>query len=661
MYQKRDSSDSSRKFSAIFSNKKGQVTIFIILGILLLLAVALIIVLQKEVLTFERKELVPLERGPVESFVTNCLKIVTNEALFLMGQQGGFIQLPQAIAADANLHLKTSPFTAVPYWAYGEVKDAPSLEDLKNRLDQHIEQNLPVCVLSSQAFKEAYDLVERSPAASDTAIADKKILFKVDWDIQVKNKQGEIVTELRAFALESPVRLKAIRELAVKIIERELREFKFEDLAQDLLALEHPDVPLVGTEFSCSEKRWRVNEVKQGIKDLLRVNFRELKVKGTEFVNFPEELPYYENHYIWDLEDSLPRPDLSARFAFEDNYPFTFEVTPRSGQFLKSSQLGNKNELISVLCLQNWKFVYTLNFPVLIEVTDETTGYTLKLGSTVHLKNNVPDRSGTLVTRKTTYFDTFDDDEFCRDARIPMAIKTYELAQNPQTGVNIREPLPNVDIEYHCLKFSCNMGTTQYDYRSLGDVAAYKTNFPYCSSAVIRGNKDGYKDGIARTPSINNQEIELNLVPLKLIPANNIKVVKHALKRSQVLGPAEDLEEGEMALVSIKFRENASLPPLHEATLVKSPELDEQITAEDKLALLAKATFTYDLEISLLDGEAITGGYKGKWLVPWEVLQAAQAITFHMVSESGLSETEQLELFLNLEQSSINVPLPEIK
>ena len=657
MYKKRDSSDTSRY---IFT-KKGQITIFIILGILLLLAVALIIALKKEIVTFERTELLPLQRGPVEQLVTSCLEIVTKEALLIMGQQGGFIQLPQPIAADANLHLKTSPFTAVPYWAYGEIKDTPALQDLKNRLDQHIEQNLAVCDLSSQPFKETYDLLALTPVHADTRLVDKKILFNVDWEIQVKNKQGELVTELKKFNAESPVKLKSIHDLAVKIIERELRELKLEDLTQDLIALDSSQVPLFGTEFSCKEKKWRVDEVKQGIKDLLRVNLRQLKVQGTEFVEFPEELSYYENHYVWNLEDpTLDNLDLSVQFTFEENYPFTFEVTPRSGQYLKSNQLGNKNILVSALCLQTWKFVYNLDFPVLIEITDETTGYTFKLGTTVHLRNNIADRSGTGITRKTTYFDTFDDEEFCKDSNIPMIVKTYELIENKQTGVYDQRDLSGVDISYTCLKYSCDIARTEYDYRGRG-YSGLIANFPYCAGGILRGKKEGYKENFARVVTAANREIELVLSPLKEIPVNNVQVVKHTLNSNNLPSAAKPLDKNEIALVTIKFRQNETLPVSHEATFIKSADLDSQLTADDKVSLLAKADFTYDLEINLLEDETIKGGYKGKWSVPWDLLQNAQEITFHVLSEQGLSETEQFQLFLGLEESSKIIPLPEIK
>ncbi len=656
MHQKRD----SRGKAKLFSCKKGQVTTFIIIGILLIFAVGVIIALQQQVVTFGKQEIVPVERGSVESFVSHCLEIVSNEGLFLMGQQGGFIQVPSPIANDANLHLKTSPFTFIPYWAYGEIADIPSIKDLQDRLNRHIEENLGRCVLSTPAFQENYVLKEQSPVLADTKIVDQKIIFAVDWNIQVKDQNGEIVAELLHFSVDSPIRLKAVRDLAAAIVNRELRQLKLEDLTQDLLALEHPDVPLFGTAFSCSEKRWRIDTVRQGIKNLLKTNIPQLKIKETEFVSFPKELTYYQNHYLWDLEDDVLHPQLSAKFSFEDNFPFTFEVTPRSGQYLTSNQIGGQNDLTSALCLQTWKFVYNLEFPVQIEITDETIGYTLKLATTVHLKNNIADRSATTFTKRSTYFDTYGDDQYCSDATIPMTVKTYELVENSQTGAYNRWPLSGVDLKYNCLRYSCDMGKTQYGYAGLGHVAAFKTNFPYCSGAILRGTKENYKENYVLLASRAEQEIELNLLPLKVIPLNKIKVVKHTFRNNRV-GISQEMDQQEVALITLKFRPNETMPPVHEVTAVKSPAIGEQFTVQDTLALLGKADFTYDLEINLLEDEAIVGGYNSKWNVPWSLLESAQEITFHVLAEEGLSENEQFQLFLDLPAKSQLIPLPEIK
>ncbi|HLC52692.1 MAG TPA: hypothetical protein VJI98_05600 [Candidatus Nanoarchaeia archaeon] len=664
MYKKRDSSAKSSFFSVkqlLLRDKSAQVTIFIILGLLLILTMAIILTFQREIVTFGDKEVQPTEQSGVENFVTSCIKLITDEALFLIGSQGGYINVPAGIANDVSLHLRTSPFTVIPYWAYGENTNIPSLNDIKNRIDVHLEDNLPSCVLGTGAFQQAYDLVERSEVRADTNFLDRKILFHVDWDIEVRDKTGIVISNLKNFAVESPIKFKLLHDLASKIVESEMRDLKLEDITQDLLALEHPQVPLAGTEFTCSDKTWPVSKVRETVKDMLRVNLRELKIAGTEFVEFPEELPYYQNHYVWELDNDFRVRDASVQFTFENNYPFSLDVRPRSGEILKSSQLGGSNPLVSALCLQTWKFVYDISFPVVVETIDETTGYRLKYGLTVHLKRNYPDRSDQAYEAPNIILDTFSDSEFCADARIPMTVRTFEIVENKQTGVFSREPLDEVEIKYVCLRYSCDIGRTIKGFDGQGATAAYKTNFPYCAGAVIRGSKEGYKENYVQTVSRNNAEIELSLTPLFNFPAKNIKVVKHELTRSGTLGPAEELKQDETVLIQLKFQENSSLPPLHEIDFVISPSFDTKFSEENKIPFLGKADFTYNLNINLLSGEAITGGYKGTWTVPINQLESAQEIVLHVINTKSTGLDQQLDLFAGLDAYSRLAPKPELR
>jgi hypothetical protein len=94
---------------------------------------------------------------------------------------------------------------------------------------------------------------------------------------------------------------------------------------------------------------------------------------------------------------------------------------------------------------------------------------------------------------------------------------------------------------------------------------------------------------------------------------------------------------------------------------------------------LAKANFVYNLEINVFKIERVEklgttgvvetsgektqfiGGYKTKWLVPWEKLNHADEIIFHVLKAKSASKDDQLELMLGLEENSNSLPIPEIK
>ena len=99
--------------------------------------------------------------------------------------------------------------------------------------------------------------------------------------------------------------------------------------------------------------------------------------------------------------------------------------------------------------------------------------------------------------------------------------------------------------------------------------------------------------------------------------------------------------------------------PVHEVTLVKSSQSDQTITKKQKLEFLAKADFTYDLDITVLNGENLIGGYKSNWTASWESLASAKDVTFHVLSKENADEEAMFELFLGLEQNSLYSPKPE--
>ncbi len=661
------------RVSSRFKSKKAQITVFIILGILMLLALTLVIVLKKEIITFKSDEVIPTEKGKVENFITTCMDKIGDEALFKIGIQGGYVEVPEDLT-DASVSLIISPMNVIPFWANGMDTNIPSQLQIKDRIDEYMVDNLRPCLFEMEAFQEAYDLIEKSDLTSDTQIVDKQVIFKVHWDVEINNKAGEVVSEVINHQTESPIKLKRVRDLAERITLRELDSLKLEDITQDLIALEHPSVPVAGIELSCSKKTWNIKDVEDTLMNMLRVNIKQLKVKGTEIIDFPDVyypeledgLTYYENHYLWDLGADYNVPDTSVMFNFDSTYPYIFGVTPASGKKMKSSQLGGGG-VLSFICIQNWKFTYDLIYPVLIRVRDETTGYDFNFAFTVHLLQNLPNR-GQKTSRPSYLLPTQTGEDYCKVRNIPMNVKTYEFVENGE-GVSYREDLGDVNLTFSCLRYACEIGTTEYDFNNLG-YAGITTGFPYCVGGILRGIRGDYKENWVRVVTAPDKEVELDLTPLISIPLEKIKVVKHELpiySGLPVVGPPKELNKNDMALIKLKFSgtNNTEKELTHEINFVDSKEFDKSLKEKGSIELLANADFSYNLEINVINEEEFIGGYKGKWTIPWskltEVATGTSELIFHVYSKENPSEDEMLELMLGMEENSLNIPLPEIK
>ncbi len=659
MYKKREKIDICSSISIFIPSKQGQVTIFIILGLVLLMVVALVILTKEEVIKIKPEELIPTEKGKIENFIAACIKNVGEEALFQMGLQGGFIKTPPEISTDASRHLRISSFLVVPYWTYGEITEIPAKEELQQRMNVYIQENLRSCLFDMRAFQETYNLIEKTDITAESEILDNKVIFNILWNIEVQDKSGQKISEIINHHAESPIQFGKVYETAKAVVERELLTLKLEDITQDLLALEHPDVPLTGVELSCSRKIWDVNKVKRTLKDMMRINIKKIKVKGTDYVEFPEELPYYANHYVWDMGEDFSQSDISVVFNFDNTYPFTFQVTPLTGTKMASSQQGG-TDLLSFLCLQTWKFTYDVMYPVLVRVKDDKTGYNFQIAFTVHLVRNLPNRKTVIIARNPAALNFPTDEEYCNNVRIPMTVLTNSYVVSDEVGVNSIEPLSDVNISFTCLKYRCEMGQTDFNFEESGAQASLSLNYPYCVGGILRGVKSGYKEAWQRIVTEDQKNIELNLVPLHSLPVTALKVVKHDLKNveAQENKLGEQLAENEIALIRLKRFVNGTVN--HEIEQVVGAPLSPEVTNRLNINFLAEADYRYEVEINVFNEETLIGGYKGNWTAPWSELQDAHEIIFHTITLDNPQDEELFQLITDMAAESKKISAPEI-
>ena len=81
------------KIDRIFMNKRGQVTVFIILGIIILAAIVLVFYLTGNTLVNQSEQKVNIETKPLKNYVGDCLEKTGNDALNLIGKQGELLLL----------------------------------------------------------------------------------------------------------------------------------------------------------------------------------------------------------------------------------------------------------------------------------------------------------------------------------------------------------------------------------------------------------------------------------------------------------------------------------------------------------------------------------------------------------------------------------------
>ena len=130
--------------------RKGQLTLFIVIGIVLVFSIAIIVYLQQQVATagFEEDKLSSLttESRPVKLFVDKCLSDVVIPGIYYMGTQGGYITPPLDSLLTEN--------SIIPYYYERGSNNMPTLSALENEIASYVEGSLPICTNNFKSFPQ---------------------------------------------------------------------------------------------------------------------------------------------------------------------------------------------------------------------------------------------------------------------------------------------------------------------------------------------------------------------------------------------------------------------------------------------------------------------------------------------------------------------------
>ncbi|MEI6731523.1 MAG: hypothetical protein WCK90_02465, partial [archaeon] len=194
-------------------NKKGQVTIFVI--------VAVIIVVLAVGGYYFRDSLFASSSNPAtvgaENYVKTCLKNATQEAVFAIGQQGGYFDTP----AGAN----NFSVLASPYYMIGSENLVPKKEVVESELSKYVKFSLDRCLGDFSSLKQTGISVKAGVSKVTTTLFNDRVDFALNLPITVS--QGDKSFVLSNFKSEvAPVRIPIILAASSEIVASELKNTK---------------------------------------------------------------------------------------------------------------------------------------------------------------------------------------------------------------------------------------------------------------------------------------------------------------------------------------------------------------------------------------------------------------------------------------------------
>ncbi len=628
--------------------KRGQITVFVIAGIIILLVFLLFFYIIKINTVFTPEVVVPQEIAPLKSYVEGCINNIGEDAVVRLGMQSGYVEVPEDIAMNPRAYINVGGPIKLPYWYLNGVDTSPTLVNMQSQISDYVSKNLKSCLRNFTDFDE-FIIEEKGKISTKTVIAEEDVIITTDYPLIIRNRKGDKITEWSLYTTSVPVRLKRIYRLAKGIMEAENKDMFFEKTTIDLMALDS-EIPFTDLVFSCKKLEWSKAEVEQNIKELLYYNLPKIRIDKTDYIPFlydpviykkfqklditkdpiPKDIPediYEYNHFFWaPVNENFD--DMKAGIRYMKDWGLELYARPSDGDVMKSNMVEGAPKYLSMFCINMYHFTYDVIYPVEIAIRDEKSfnnkGYVFRFAFPVLINHNQGDRSEFGITKLTTY----QDEGFCEE----LTEDDYIInARNSRT----KDDIDNVSISFNCIKYQCNLGFTKPEanrYR-------LKTKLPSaCVNGIIIAEKQGFLRAEQQVIG-EDKGILIMMDPLKSLDFRVMKVDSTGYK--------ERLGSNEKAAIYIK-------------SLNKSHDVFATYPAEEGMENieLIENNANYYLEIFLMKGDELTGGFKADWNVSYTNMINKDKIVFY-VYDRGVAKTddEKVSMIKFLNENSNNIDL----
>lgn len=589
--------------------KKGQVTIYVIVGILLLLGVSLYFLLipqRTSPVSFLEKN---RDLVVIEDYVQICLEQTTKDALMLLGRQGGYIQVPDDAQHNPRYGLSLNPArsSVTPVWVSNGKVLIPSEETMIEQMETYIEENMQTCIGALRTLNNKNQITVGENPQAQVIISDSDVSVKLKFAFYREDNSGMSTKDDFTYSVAIPLRsiMKSASDMALAIHNDEFLSYA----TLNLMSISDPLIPLSNIQFRCGPSpEWSEQNVRKDLQRLLTYMAARIRVQGSvnmlpferaesEYAAFAQYAPSdtlsYENvedvyeklgglpddsyeylhwYYRSNLANTFSQNKMDVGFSYEPSYGLEMSIKPNDNGKLKAKSAAGQSQYLRFFCIHSYHFTYDLIAPFMVNVKiadafEDGEDFILRFGAHAVLDNNIP-------TNTYHQFDFSSPEEgsrdFCQETRRdPTAI----FVQNAITG----EPLLGAQVRFECVTKYCDLGKTTSQYNGVLFLQA-KTPLA-CTGGSFYVNKTGFvpkeTDVYDRIP----QTVEVDLLPIADV-SWRVRLGKNA--------PAvvtKDISNGKLALIHLKalnydyetytsYAENEYAP----LQLLNAPSVDYNVT-----------------------------------------------------------------------------------
>lgn len=207
--------------------KRGQVTVFVIVGIVLAIAIILMFTFRERIIQGVNEVgitgtlAMSSEAKQVQSDMTGCIKSLAETGVALMALQGGYTDLGNIPHTDTRSRISYLPYTGTAYMYYQGKNTVPTKETMEKQLAYFITENSMACQKQYPGLEVSYGNMSTS-----IKINEDNIQIKTNSIVKVKKEQKE--SSFNSLNTEVAVRLGKVRDVLNQIAEEQIKTSKSE-------------------------------------------------------------------------------------------------------------------------------------------------------------------------------------------------------------------------------------------------------------------------------------------------------------------------------------------------------------------------------------------------------------------------------------------------
>lgn len=433
------------------NRKRGQVTIFIIIAVVIVAATVAYFVFRGGI----TNENVPASLQPAYTSFLACLSQDTQTGISVLESQGGYIYLPEFepgskfMPFSSQLNFLGNP---IPYWYYVSgsnvaKEQVPSKSDMEDQLGKYISEKINGCSLKSY-YDQGFEISWTDPKAQVTISANK---VDVQMKAELTISHGEDSAVIGTNNIEVESQIGGLYDSAREVYNQEQKNMFLEKYGIDTLRLY---APVDGVEVTCGPLVWNANKVFSDVKNAIETNTLELKEGSSN------------DYFTIDFGKNV---NGKVRFLNSKNWSNTFEVSPSEGPLMVSNPVGNQPGLgVLGFCYVPYHYVYDMKYPVLAQISDG--GETFQFPIAVVIQGNNP-----RVSLNATAIQDAQPD-LCTNKNTEVQVNTKD-----NRGMPVQS-----DISYECFGNRCAIGETSA-------TGVLKDEFPQCANGYVVASAQGFK------------------------------------------------------------------------------------------------------------------------------------------------------------------------